>query len=182
MFYTILAGRNPEHNTLGSIATLSIKRALGETLRRNHPQIRDLHLHLEPGLGTMAHLVVAISKGRDTEPMELIDAILKDRAGSIPVSLIVKRVVVVDEDVNVHDMADVEWAMWTRLARAEKMRTIPNVPSWELERSAKTGGSLRLAVDATIDLEDRDKLRRTRIPGAESIRLADYLGDRTAAH
>ena len=33
----------------------------------------------------------------------------------------------------------------------------------------------RLAVDATCDLEDRAKLRRPRIPGAQRIRLEDYL-------
>ena len=29
-----------------------------------------------------------------------------------------KRIVVVDDDVNVHDLNDVEWAIWTRIAEA----------------------------------------------------------------
>jgi 3-polyprenyl-4-hydroxybenzoate decarboxylase len=98
------------------------------------------------------------------------------------VSHITKRIVVVDDDVNVHDLNDVEWAIWTRVAAAGKFRVIPDVESWELERCAKDGkGSLRLAVDATMDMEDREKLQRPVIPGADQVKLADYLSRKTAA-
>jgi hypothetical protein len=51
------------------------------------------------------------------------------------------------------------------------------VESWELERCAKEGkGSLRIGIDATMDIEDREKLKRPIIPGAAGVRLADYLG------
>jgi len=78
--------------------------------------------------------------------------------------------------VNVHDLVDVEWAMYTRTARADKYRVIPNVKSWELERCAKGDkGSLRLAIDATKDIEDREDMLRPVIPGAREIKLTDYL-------
>ena len=180
MHYSILAGKNAEHNTLGSIATYSIRRTLAAALRRALPQIHDLHVYLEPGFGSMAHIAISVGADAGIEPMALIDAAFAtgfpSPAGELPLSLITKRIVVVDDDVDVHDIADVEWALWTRLARAEKLRVIPEVRSWELERCAKPGtGSLRLAVDATVDREDLDKLRRTVIPGAERVRLADYL-------
>jgi UbiD family decarboxylase len=185
MHYSILAGKNAEHNTLGSIATYSIRRTLAAALRRALPQIHDLHVYLEPGFGSMAHIAISIGAGAGIEPMALIDAAFKtgfpSPGGELPLSLITKRIVVVNDDVKVHDMADVEWAMWTRLGRAQKFRVMPDVRSWELERCAKEGvGSLRLAVDATIDAEDFDKLRRTVIPGAEHIRLADYLDSHNA--
>jgi hypothetical protein len=50
------------------------------------------------------------------------------------------------------------------------------VKSWELERCARgETGSLRLAIDATKDIEDREDMLRPVIPGASTIRLADYL-------
>lgn len=182
MFYAILAGKNPEHNTLGSIATFAIQRALAGALRRQIPAIRDINVYLDPRFGSMAHIVISISKTSDAEPGAVIDAAFAAAGGFFPVSHITKRIVVVDDDVNVHDLNDVEWAIWSRVAEASKYRVIPDVQSWELERCAKEGrGSLRLGIDATMDMEDRDKLRRPVIPGAEKIRLADYLSKKSAA-
>jgi 2,5-furandicarboxylate decarboxylase 1 len=130
----------------------------------------------------MAHIVISISKQNDAQPMALIEAAFNAAGGFFPVSHITKRIVVVDDDVNVHDLNDVEWAVWTRVAEASKFRVIPNVESWELERCAKDGrGSLRLGVDATMDMEDREKLLRPIIPGAATVKLADYLNKKSAA-
>ena len=176
MFYSILAGRNPEHNTLGSIATFSIRRALIGALRSQLTGIIDIDVFLEPRMGAMAHIVMSIRKQNDAEPMALIEAAFKAAGGFFPVSRITKRIIVVDEDVNVHDLGDVEWAMYTRTARADKYRVIPDVKSWELERCAKGDrGSLRLAIDATKDIEDREDMVRPVIPGARNVKLADYL-------
>lgn len=182
MFYSILAGRNPEHNTLGAIATFAIQRGLAAALRKLLPAIKDINVYLNPRFGSMAHIVISIAKQNDAEPMALMEAAFKAAGGFFPVSHITKRIVVVDDDVNVHDLDDVEWAIWSRVADATKFRVIPDVESWELERCAKDGkGSLRLAVDATMDMEDREKLKRPVIPGADTVKLADYLSKKTAA-
>ncbi len=181
MVYTILAGRNPEHNTLGAIATYSIQTTLAAALRKQFPGIVDINVFLDPRLGAMIHLVMSIRKTSDAEPRALIDAAFKAAGGFFPVSRITKRIIVVDDDVNVHDLADVEWAVWTRMADARKFMVFPDVASWELERCAKEGrGSLRLGVDGTMDMEDRDKLRRPLIPGAAHIKLDDYLNRKSA--
>ena len=182
MFYSILAGKNPEHNTLGSMAIFSIQRGLATALRNQLPQIKDINVYLDPKFGSMAHIVMSIAKTNDVEPMLMIEAAFKLAGGFFPVSHITKRIVVVDDDVNVHELEDVEWAIWTRVALASKFRVIPDVQSWELERCAKDGrGSLRLGVDATMDMEDRDKLQRPIIPGADKVKLADYLNKKSAA-
>jgi 3-polyprenyl-4-hydroxybenzoate decarboxylase len=73
-------------------------------------------------------------------------------------------------------MDDVQWAIWNRAAAASKFMIIPDVESWELERAAKAGmKSVRVGIDATMDLEDVDKLIRPVTPGADRIRLEDYL-------
>jgi len=182
MFYSILAGKNPEHNTLGSMATFAIQHALADALRKVLPQIRDINVYLDPTYGSMAHIVISIDKQNDAEPMACIETAFRAAGGFFPVSHITKRIVVVDNDINVHDLNDVEWAIWSRVAEASKYRVIPNVESWELERCAKEGrGSLRVGIDATMDMEDREKLQRPVIPGAGKIKLADYLEKKTAA-
>lgn len=178
--HAILAGRHAEHTTLGSIATAGIRRSIADALRAQLPPLAGLHVYLEPALGSMAHVVLALDKRHDDEPHALLDAAfaaqLPGPAGPMPASRLVKRVIVVDPDVDVHDLADVEWALWIRTARAAHFRVQADVPSWDLERCADPArGSLRVAVDATMALADRARLRRTVIPGAAALRLADYL-------
>lgn len=180
MMHAVLAGRHAEHVTLGTLATAGMRRALARALRAALPPVAALHVHLEPALGSMAHVVVAIDKHSDDEPQRIADAVfampVPVPGGTASAGFLVKRVVIVDADVAVHDLADVEWALWTRTARTAKFRVLPEQESWELERCARRGtGSLRVAVDATMDLADRERLRRTVIPGAETVRLTDYL-------
>ena len=180
MHYCVMPGRNPEHNTLAGIAGFTFQQRVDEAIRRAVPQLLDLHVYLEPRLGSMCHAVISIDKRDDAEPMAVIAAAFSawlSLAGQdMPVEKMTKRVIVVDRDVDVHDFDDVEWAIWTRAVDARKLHVLADVPSWSLERGAKPGrGSLRLAVDATCDMEDREKLRRALIPGAANYRLADYL-------
>lgn len=182
LFHAVLAGRHAEHITLGTMATAGMRRALAQAIQAALPPLAALHVYLEPALGSMAHVVLALDKRADAEPMAVADAAFAASvalgAGAVPARYIVKRVVVVDPDVDVHDRADVEWALWTRTARAAKFRVDAGVESWDLERCGRRGtGSLRVAVDATMDLADRERLRRTVIPGAAGVRLADYLSD-----
>jgi 2,5-furandicarboxylate decarboxylase 1 len=178
LFYSILAGRNPEHNTLGAIATYGIQRNLSAELRRQFPGIVDINAFIDPRLGSMLHVVVSINKQSDAETGRLIRGMFAAAGGFFPVSHITKRIIVVDTDVNVHDLEDVEWALWSRVADAGKYIIIPDVPSWELERCAKEGrGSVRIGIDATMDIEDREKLKRPLIPDAAGVHLADYVKD-----
>ena len=177
LFHTIMAGRNPEHNTLGSVAVYGVQRSIEASLRPILPQLKDIHVFLEPGLGTLAHVVVSIDKQSDEEPQHIIEAAFKAGGHIFPVSKITKRIIVVDDDIDVHSMDDVQWAIWNRAAAAEKFRVIPDVESWELERAAKAGQlSARIGIDATMDLDDVDKLVRPITPGAAELRLEDYLG------
>jgi 2,5-furandicarboxylate decarboxylase 1 len=175
-FYSILAGRNPEHNTIGGIVTYSLRRDITAALRKLCPAIKRLNVFIDPRLGSMVHIVVSIDKQDDTEPGRIIDAAFRGSGEFFPVSRITKRIVVVDEDIDVNDPIDVEWAIWTRVAVASKIHLFPDVISWELDRAAKAGGkSLRIGIDATMDLADRDKLIRPRIPGAENLCVEDYV-------
>lgn len=178
--YAILGGRNPEHTTLASVTAFEFQRVVGEALRRALPAAVDVHVFAEHELGSMLHVVLSHRKSDEESAMRLARAAFQVPVtmGPVPVPCerVVKRVIVVDPDVDVRDRGDVEWALWTRTARADKYLVLGEAQSWDMERCAKPGrGSLRLAIDATSDLEDRDKLRRATLRGGSSIRLADYL-------
>lgn len=176
MFYSIMAGRNPEHNTIGAISIYGMQKVVEDTLRSQFPNIKEINVASEPRLGTMLHMFISIDKQDDEEPRRLLDAAFAADAGIFPVSIITKRIVVVDDDVDVFNLEEVEWAIWTRLSREEKIMTLPNVKSWELERCADDEmRSVRVGIDGTKDMEAADKLVRPIIPDATNIHLDDYL-------
>ncbi|MEC9374813.1 MAG: UbiD family decarboxylase [Pseudomonadota bacterium] len=176
MFYSIMAGRNPEHNTIGAVSTYGMQRVIEDNLRAQFPNIKDINVASAPQLGTMLHIFISINKKNDDEPQKLLDAAFAATAGIFPVSTITKRIVIVDDDVDVFSLEEVEWAIWTRLSKQSKMLIIPDVKSWELERCADDEmRSMRVGIDATMDIESVDKLIKPLIPGASDIQLKDYL-------
>ncbi|MGI9309085.1 MAG: UbiD family decarboxylase [Gammaproteobacteria bacterium] len=177
LFHAITAGANPEHNTLGTISIYSMRAMLTNALRERFPNIKQLDLVVKPRLtGTMMQIFISIAKKNDEEPKQLIREAFDFDGGFLPLSRIVKRIVVVDEDVDIFDYGDVEWAIWSRVADPDKIIILDHYTSWELDRSAKEGGkSVRVGIDATMDLEDVDELIRPRAPGFENIDLNEYI-------
>ena len=176
MYYAIVAGRNPEHNTLGNVAVYGVQRSISASIREAVPEAKDIDVLLEPAMGTLAHVTISIDKQSDDQPRSIIERAFAAGGHIFPVSKITKRIIVVDDDIDVHNREDVNWAIWNRAAAASKFMVIPDVESWELERAAKEGQlSARIGIDATLDLDDIDKLVRPIIPGADEIDLEDYL-------
>lgn len=81
--------------------------------------------------------------------------------------------VVVDEDVDIHNMQDVLWAMSTRARVDRDVMKIPNVPSFARDPHQIHWG--RIGIDATAPLEWPAEFERKKYPGLERIRLEDYL-------
>jgi 2,5-furandicarboxylate decarboxylase 1 len=176
MFYSIMAGRNPEHNTIGAISTYGMQAVIAANLRKQFPNIKDINVACEPKLGAMLHIFISIDKKNDEEPRQLLEAAFKATAGIFPVSMITKRIVIVDDDIDVYDLEEVEWAVWTRLSGAAKIMVIADVKSWELERCVNDDmESVRIGIDGTMDMNAVDKLVKPIIPGSDSVHLDDYL-------
>ena len=176
LYYSIMAGRNPEHNTIGAVSAYGMQAAVETALRSQFPNIREINVACEPRLGTMLHMFISIDKSNDDEPHELIEAAFAAHAGLFPVNVVTKRIVVVDSDIDVYNLEDVEWAIWSRMSKTSKISTYDDVMSWELERCTdELQRSGRVGIDATIDMDKLDKLVRPMIPGAENVRLDDYL-------
>ena len=84
-----------------------------------------------------------------------------------------KSVFVVDEDVDINDFNDVWWAYLTRGRADSRAMIIPDVPGFYRDPSKDYWG--RLGIDATVPFGRREEFLRKRIPGADTINLADYL-------
>ncbi len=84
-----------------------------------------------------------------------------------------KTVFVVDDDVDINDFNDVWWAYLTRGRADRRAMILPDVPGFYRDPHKDHWG--RLAIDATVPFGRREEFLRKRIPGADAIRVKDYL-------
>ncbi|MCL4518963.1 MAG: UbiD family decarboxylase, partial [Thaumarchaeota archaeon] len=85
-----------------------------------------------------------------------------------------KYCVVVDDDVDIHDLGDVWWALGTRSQPEKGTLSISDALGFpRKDKSAIHRG--KLGLDATKPMEMRSEFERKKIPGEEDIDLSDYL-------
>jgi 2,5-furandicarboxylate decarboxylase 1 len=163
IFHTINGG-GLEHLLLGAIpreATL-----LGH-LRRSFPNVLDVHL--SRGGVCRYHLYVQIKKRQEGEAKNVM-------MGAFAGHYDVKQVVVVDDDVNIHDPAEVEWAVATRFQADRDLLVVPESQGSKLDPSTRNGVGAKMGLDATKPLSAPEmRFKRIRIPGEDSIDLGRVL-------
>ena len=129
------------------------------------PEVKDFSV--SAGGTFRHHAVVSMRKRHDAEARNVILALLATGAGF-------KRVVVVDEDINVHDPVDVEWAVNTRVQPDKDVIIVPNLAMSTLDPvgsgAAYDGGAW--GIDATMPLHDNEYYRKVVVPGVDKV---DYL-------
>jgi 2,5-furandicarboxylate decarboxylase 1 len=135
----------------------------------NHVTSRVTAVHLTPGGSCRYHAVVALQKSREGEAKNIIFAALASHEN-------LKNVVVVDDDIDIFNTQDVEWAICTRLQPKTGIFIIPGAAGAEPVASSRARAlSTKIGIDATIPLdEDREYYAKIRIPGADNISLKDY--------
>ena len=163
IFHTILGG-GLEHLLLGSIPR---EATLLAHLRRTFTGVRDLHLSLG-GVGRY-HLFVQIEQRQAGEAKNVI-------AAAFGAHYDIKHVVVVDPDVDVHDPAQVEWAVATRFQADRDLVTMANAQSSKLDPSTENGVGTKMGLDATVPLDaETFRYTKTRIPGEDAVDLERVL-------
>ena len=110
---------------------------------------------------TILHVVVCIVKHRPEDGRRAIEAAFKGH-GSL------KHVVVVDDDINIQDPAEVEWAIATRFQADRDLVVLSDQPGSSLDPSAthvpgQKARTAKMGLDATIPWEanraDYEKVR-----------------------
>jgi UbiD family decarboxylase len=110
--------------------------------------VRCLNVHITPGGASWLHAVVQIAKAGPEDGRRAIEAAFNGH-GSL------KHAVVVDDDVNIFDPNDVEWAIATRFQADRDLIVFTDQPSSSLDPSARhvpgeKSRSAKMGLDATI--------------------------------
>lgn len=84
-----------------------------------------------------------------------------------------KTCMVVDEDIDIHDLNDVFWAFVTRGRADTRSLVINDVPGFYRDPHKDHWG--RLGIDATLPIGREDEFERKIVPGVADIRLEDYF-------
>ncbi|HEY7416856.1 MAG TPA: UbiD family decarboxylase domain-containing protein, partial [Ktedonobacteraceae bacterium] len=153
IFQTILPA-SKEHMLLGAIPReASIYSAIGHV----SSNIRDVVLTFAGG--SRYHVVISMTPRRKGEAKNVLVAAF---AGFTEI----KRVVVVDEDVDISSAEEVEWAIATRVQPHRDVVIIEDALGSPLDPSAGEGGQTsKWGIDATIPVgANRERYERIRTP------------------
>jgi 2,5-furandicarboxylate decarboxylase 1 len=170
VFQVINAGMTREHNNLGVIMFSHLRHELLEHLQKNCPFVEDVHIHsYPPHGGARSRVTVAINKTDDAQPQQAIDAVYAYKSGLFPMAIVLQRVVIVDNDVDITNVHDIEWAIASRLAGADHIAAI------EGDGLIREGKSVRLRIDATVPVRLRADSTRPAFPDVSEFDLDNYL-------
>ncbi|MDM5201178.1 UbiD family decarboxylase [Fictibacillus enclensis] len=163
IFYTIVPA-GYEHLLLGGIPR---EASLLESIRQTVPSVAAVHM--SPGGTCRYHAIVSIKKRNEGEAK---NAILAAFANSFDI----KHVVVADEDVDIFNMEEVEWAIATRFQASKDMVVIHDSQGSKLDPSTDNGLGSKTGFDCTIPLNSEPmRYKRITIPGYDELNLQDYL-------
>jgi 2,5-furandicarboxylate decarboxylase 1 len=135
IFHTILSGREV-WNSVGLLGEANVL----ATVSRQVPGVTDVYF-AHGGAG-FYEAVVSIDQRR---PGMAKQAILATFAAFPPL----KIVKAVDDDVDIRDAEDVNWAMAQRMDAATGVLTVPNVAGHELNPTFRGGTGTKIGFDAT---------------------------------
>jgi 2,5-furandicarboxylate decarboxylase 1 len=178
IFHTIVPAEM-EHLLLGSIPR---EATLLAHLQRSFPSVLDVHLSIG-GVGRY-HLFVKFRKQREGEPKNVILC-------AFGAHYDIKQVTVVDDDVDVHDPQQVEWAVATRFQADRDLVVIAGAQGSVLDPSTTIGNdgpngepapahqqgiSAKMGLDATKPVAYRGHVfTKVRVPGENEIDLSQEV-------
>ena len=148
IYQTILAGKNEHKFLMGMPKEPTIYNEVGKVC-----QCKDVYI--TPGGCSWLHAVVQIKKQNPDDGKKAIAAAFKGH-GSL------KHCVIVDEDINIYDPQDVEWAIATRFQADKNAVVLSNQHGSSLDPSGdlsegKKATTAKAGLDATAPLVSTGK-------------------------
>jgi 2,5-furandicarboxylate decarboxylase 1 len=138
IFQMIVGGRHPEHLITGAVAR---EAGLLQALRAVIPGARAVAL---PEGGTSRfHAAVAITKRFEGEGRLAILTALSQQD-------LIKHVIVVDDDIDVNDPSDLEWALATRFRADRDLIVVPGAKSNPVDPMSEGATVAKMGIDATL--------------------------------
>jgi len=161
-FQTISPGSN-EHKLCGAFIREIV---LLDAVRRVVPGVRDANVTM--GGGGRFHAVVAIEKQFEGEGKTALLAALGSNKDF-------KLVIVVNDDIDIFNPADVEAALASRMQADEDVVIVSGARGSSLEPSHSLRGlTAKMGIDATYPVKEAPRFARIKTPGMENIKLSDY--------
>lgn len=135
---------------------------------KNLVDVKDVNVTVSGGC--RFHTFISINKRSEGDGKSAI-------IGALASSNDVKHVVVVDEDVDIYNHDDMEWAIATRVQGSKDMVIVPCALGSGLEPSHVVRGVTdKVGIDATKPLGEAGKgFKRAIIPGYEKIDIEKYF-------
>ncbi|WP_409305610.1 UbiD family decarboxylase [Peribacillus sp. SCS-155] len=163
IFYTIVPA-GYEHLLLGGIPR---EASLIQTVRQTVPSIKAVHMSL--GGTCRYHAIISIKKRNEGEGKNAIIAALAN-------SFDIKHVVVVDEEVDIFNMEEVEWAIATRFQAETDLVVINGTQGSKLDPSTDNGFGSKMGFDCTVPIKSEPmRYKRIHIPGYEELNIHDFI-------
>jgi 2,5-furandicarboxylate decarboxylase 1 len=148
IYQTILAGKNEHKFLMGMPKEPTIYNEVNKVC-----QCKDVYI--TPGGCSWLHAVVQIKKQNVNDGKKAIDATFEGHKS-------LKHCVIVDEDINIYDPNDVEWAIATRFQADKNAIILSNQPGSSLDPSGdltegKKATTAKAGLDATAPLVSTGK-------------------------
>jgi len=160
IFQTIIPGE-AEHIYIGNV--LPREPLLLRFVRHVSPNITGLHI---PPYGNGFAALVQVEKSNPGEPKNIALAAFTAHVN-------IKKVIVVDPDVDIYNPADVLWALTNRVDWSRDVFTVPGAQGHEMDPTANERGiHTKIGIDATYKPDRRDYGERIRYPNVD---LSDYI-------
>lgn len=144
-FYHAILPGDYEHKLLMG---LSREPTILREIRKAGVECKDVYV--TPGGSSWLHCVVQIKKRSEEDGKRAIEAAFKGHKS-------LKLVIVVDDDINIYDPNDVEWAIATRMQPDRDLHIYPDQIGSSLDPSADqvTRRTAKWGIDATIHNPER---------------------------
>ncbi|MBI4526868.1 MAG: UbiD family decarboxylase [Deltaproteobacteria bacterium] len=159
IYQTALTGMPvTENHTLIEYANSAV---IYREVKKIVPEVKAVYM--TPGGTFRHHVVVSIKKRSQEEARNVILALLSLGLG-------LKQVIVVDDDIDVHNPVEVEWALSTRMQPDRDVIIIPRLACSTLDPSVPAPRvSAGWGIDATIPLAGREKFAKVIVPGVDRV-------------
>ncbi|OYT57045.1 MAG: hypothetical protein B6U68_02415 [Candidatus Aenigmarchaeota archaeon ex4484_14] len=132
---------------------------------------RCKNVYITPGGCSWLHAVVAIKNTKADDGKQAIEAAFRGHKS-------LKHVIVVDEDINIFDPNEIEWAIATRFQADKDLVIKKNERGSSLDPSAdpKTRKTTKLGMDCTIPFDkDAQHFVKVKAPLEDKISIRDYV-------
>jgi UbiD family decarboxylase len=164
MYHSVVSGMSQDHILVSCITR---EGEILNTLRRNLPNVQAVHVPHRTCGAFLA--IVRMKKTAQGEPQQAIMA-------ALGTEFYTKYVIVVDEDVDIHDMNDVMWAVATRVRAEKDIFMIPGAKASILDPTSdpETFTVTKMGIDATRPI-GRDFAERLVISDEQRERVRGIL-------